>query len=114
MGRDERKRGKGKFLRSFPSAGMKEEEGKKINSEISCFLLSFSGLHNGNILMWTPLEEKEKNILITPHTIGVRFLSFSPDGKFLASVDRVYKLIIWSTEVKIRNETLLILESCFI
>jgi WD40 repeat protein len=60
---------------------------------------SFSGFDKGKIVIWTPLDSKEKTrILISQHSNRVESLSFSPDGRFLASEDGE-KLIIWATEV---------------
>ena len=61
-------------------------------------LLIFSGLDNGTILIWTPLEEKQVKYL-SQHQADVHYLSYSPDGVFLASADCDRKLVIWSTKV---------------
>ena len=58
----------------------------------------FSGLDNGTILIWTPLEEKQVKYL-SQHQADVHYLSYSPDGVFLASADCDRKLVIWSTKV---------------
>jgi WD40 repeat protein len=87
----------------FPAAGMDEEEGKQLR--IFDFHFLYSGLDNGQIVVWTPLAEEKTSILISQHSRCVESLSFSPDGRFLASMDPVQKLIIWSAEVEQENET---------
>jgi WD40 repeat protein len=48
---------------------------------------------------------KDKNSQSTfSHICYVRSLSFSPDGRFLASEDHLGKLIIWTTEVNKKTE----------
>ena len=62
-----------------------------------------SGLNDGQIVVWNPLETdetKQKRILPKKHSYLVDSLSFSPDGRFLASSDPKGKIIIWSTEVR--------------
>ncbi len=62
------------------------------------FFFHFSGLNEGRIVIWTPLA-KEKTRILSRHSHRVDWLSFSPDGRFLASEDMNGRLIIWSTEV---------------
>ena len=68
------------------------------------FSFSFvSGLRDGSIVIWNPLETdeaKQKRILPQKHLDSVYSLSFSPDGRFLASADQKGEIIIWSTEVR--------------
>ena len=62
-----------------------------------------SGLSNGRIVVWNPLETdetKQKWIPPQKRSYYVYSLSFSPDGRFLASADRNGEIIIWSTEVR--------------
>jgi WD40 repeat protein len=66
---------------------------------------SFSGMDKGRILIWTPLDSKEKTRILSQHSGWVDLLSFSPNGRFLASADDDGKLIIWTTEVKQENGT---------
>jgi WD40 repeat protein len=68
------------------------------------FFISFSlysGLNEG-IVIWTPLAKKKTRIL-RQHSRFVAPLSFSPDGRFLASAG-YGELIIWSTEVNKKTE----------
>ena len=68
------------------------------------FSFSFiSGLRDGSIAIWNPLETdetKQKRFLPQKHSVVVISLSCSPDGRFLASADRNGEIIIWSTEVR--------------
>ncbi len=82
----------------FPAARMDEEEGEHIFIFIS---FSFSGLDEGRIVIWTPLDSKDKTKILfsSQHSDFVVRLSFSPDGRFLASASWDGKLIIWATEV---------------
>ena len=68
----------------------------------SCSLIS--GLEDGWIVIWNPLEKdeaKQKRILPLKHSDDwVILLSFSPDGRFLAAGDEKGDKIIWSTEVR--------------
>jgi WD40 repeat protein len=77
---------------------MDEEEGEQFRIFHLHFL--YSGWDEGKIVIWTPLDSKEKTrILISQHSSWMDSLSFSPDGRFLASTDFNRKLIIWSAEV---------------
>ena len=69
----------------------------------NCIFIFISGLRDGRIVVWNPLETdetKQKRILPQKHSHYVISLSFSPDGRFLASGDRSGKIIIWSTKVR--------------
>ncbi len=75
---------------------------------ISHFLFLFHfhsvGSSGGQIVIWTPLAKKM--IFLSHHSSNwVDSLSFSPDGRFLASVDDDGKLIIWTIEVNKKNGT---------
>ena len=62
-----------------------------------------SGLDDGSIVVWNPLETdeaKKKRILPRKHWDSVWSLSFSPDGRFLASAALEREIIIWWTEVR--------------
>jgi WD40 repeat protein len=56
-------------------------------------------MDKGRILIWTPLDSKEKTRILSQHSDRVDLLSFSPNGRFLASASWDGKLIIWATEV---------------
>jgi WD40 repeat protein len=62
-------------------------------------------MDKGRILIWTPLDSKEKTRILSQHSGWVDLLSFSPDGRFLASADDDGKLIIWTIEVNKKNGT---------
>lgn len=76
-----------------------------LNSSLVISFL-FSGMDQGRILIWTPLEREKDERILRQHSGVVDSLSFSPDGRFLASADTDGKLIIWSTEVSKENETI--------
>jgi WD40 repeat protein len=73
---------------------MDEEEGE----QFFIFHFHYSGRDKGKIIIWTPLA-KEKTRFLSQHSSWVWSLSFSPDGRFLASSDMNGKLIIWLAEV---------------
>ena len=88
----------------FPAAEMDEEEGEQF--PIFDFNFHYSGCGEGKIVIWTPLEKKKTRIL-SQHSnwaVDIYWLSFSPDGRFLASADLDGKLIIWATEVNKKTE----------
>jgi WD40 repeat protein len=82
---------------------MCEEEGEKFPIFYFYFHFHYSGLHNGRIVIWTPLAE-EKTRILSQHSDRVDLLSFSPNGRFLASADSEGKFIIWSAEVNKKTE----------
>jgi WD40 repeat protein len=82
---------------------MCEEEGEKFPIFYFHFHFHYSGLFNGEIVIWTPLA-KEKTRFLSQHSDRVDWLSFSPDGRFLASADSEGKFIIWSAEVNKKTE----------
>ena len=74
-----------------------------IRLRVFLFISLISGSEDGSIVIWNPLETdetKQKRILPREHSNSVRSLSFSPDGRFLASGDQNGEIIIWSTEVR--------------
>jgi WD40 repeat protein len=80
---------------------MDEEEGEQFC--IFHFHIHYSGRDKGKIIIWTPLE-KEKTRFLSQHSSWMDSLSFSPDGRFLASSDMNGKLIIWATEVNKKTD----------
>jgi WD40 repeat protein len=80
---------------------MNEEEGQ---NNFALLIFHFSGLVDGKIVIWTPLK-KEKTRILNKHSDMLHSLSFSPDGRFLASADvsRIF-IIIWATEVNKKTE----------
>jgi WD40 repeat protein len=64
---------------------------------------SFSGFGERKIVIWTPLK-KEKTKILSQHPGWAISLSFSPNGRFLASADHLGNLIIWATEVNKKTE----------
>lgn len=62
----------------------------------------FSGLKNGSIVLWNPLDLNKivnKKTLGSQHKGRVRDVSYSPDGRFLASIGNDDQIVIRSTEV---------------
>ncbi len=90
--------------RGFPffSRARNGRRGRAEQFRISDF--HFSGLVGGRIVIWTPLEKEKTRIPTSQHSDEISSLSFSPDGRFLASTDASRKLIIWATEVNKKTE----------
>jgi WD40 repeat protein len=79
---------------------MDEEEGEQFRIFDFLISFSFSGFGEGKIVIWTRLDSKEKTRILYRHSRWVSALSFSPDGRFLASAGCFGReLIIWSAEV---------------
>ncbi|XP_046633261.1 uncharacterized protein LOC124312821 isoform X5 [Daphnia pulicaria] len=55
------------------------------------------GLENGSIVIWNPLAKGRKHRMLMKHSEPVFSILFSPNERFLASVDLKSELIIWST-----------------
>ena len=74
--------------------------------------INYSGLVDGSVVLWNPLEmdkTKQKQFLPQKHSHRVDSLSFSPDGRSLASADEKIasvggwrEIAIFSTEVSNR------------
>ncbi len=87
----------------FSVAGMNQEEGGAIS--YFSFSFSFSGLNNRKIVVLTLLEKEKTRTLISQQSHSfVMALSFSPDGRFLATTSGFGELIIWATEVNKKTE----------
>jgi WD40 repeat protein len=88
----------------FPRQKWTRRKGGRSFSHFSfSFHFYYSGFGWGNIVIWTPLAKEETRIL-SQHSDRVVSLSFSPDGRFLASTDFDRNLIIWSAEVNKKTE----------
>jgi WD40 repeat protein len=88
----------------LPAAGMDKKEGEFRTFLILISFSFYSGFaSDGKIVIWTPLAE-EKTRILSQNTDWATSLSFSPDGRFLASADPDQKLIILSTEVNKKTE----------
>jgi hypothetical protein len=87
----------------FTAAGMDKEEGEQF--PIFYFYFHYS-VNDERIFIWTRLDSEEKTRIISQDlTWMLDSLSFSPDGRFLASKCRCFqKLIIWATEVNKKTE----------
>ena len=61
-----------------------------------------SGLNDGSVVIWDALEvnaRKRGRILEPTHSYPLWSLSFSPDGRFLATASK-NEIIIWLAEVR--------------
>jgi transducin (beta)-like 1 len=59
-------------------------------------------MFGGSISIWSPMEKDKRPFTLTGgHSEQLSQVSFSPNGRFLASTDYERKLVIWSTKVKI-------------
>lgn len=60
------------------------------------------GLSNGLIVVWNPLENdiarRQKILRENSYDSPIVTLSFSSDGRFLASVNDISRIVIWATE----------------
>jgi WD40 repeat protein len=57
-------------------------------------------MEDGSISIWAPLGKKMRPfLLLDGHTEQLHQVSFSPNGRYLASTDYDRKLVIWSTKV---------------
>lgn len=57
-------------------------------------------MEDGSISIWAPGRNMRPFLLFDGHTEQLHQISFSPNGRYLASTDYDRKLIIWSTKVK--------------
>ena len=65
-------------------------------------------MFDGSILIWSPLDkDKRPFVLVNEHSEQMHQVSFSPNGRFLASTDYERKLIIWSTKVIILSNVVI-------
>jgi WD40 repeat protein len=64
-----------------------------------------SGLSNGLIVVWNPLENyierRQKMLGGNSYESPIHTLSFSSDGRFLASINDISRIVIWATAVSI-------------
>ncbi len=59
----------------------------------------FAIAFNTNIIIWDLNTQKQFRILESRHTNNIEFLSFSSDGRLLASQDMNHKIIIWRCDI---------------
>jgi WD40 repeat protein len=66
-----------------------------------------SGLSNGLTVVWNPLEndiaKRQTMLRENSYDCPIHALSFSSDGRFLASINDISRIVIWSTKVSIIN-----------
>lgn len=60
-----------------------------------------SGLADGSIVVKDVWISARPEIMLTGHLVDVIDVSFSPNGRFLASIDKKGIVIVWSTKVSI-------------
>jgi WD40 repeat protein len=71
----------------------KKEEKEKFTSWIAC------GAKDSMVGIWNLDHDNPKSTYLMGHASAVMSIAFSPDGKYLASVEERGCLIIWSTKV---------------
>ena len=89
-----------------PSSTISTKNGVSVSILCTSFITMIiaSGLQDGSIVVWKPLEEDEmKQKRILKCSKSVHSLLFSPDGRLLASSNEKGEIIIWSMEVRMHD-----------
>jgi WD40 repeat protein len=63
------------------------------------FKIINSGMENGSVVFWDIRGKGDPVRYLLEQTNSIWDVSFSPDGRFLTSIDLQGELVIWSTEV---------------
>ncbi|XP_046460961.1 F-box-like/WD repeat-containing protein TBL1XR1 [Daphnia pulex] len=76
-----------------PNRKQTDDEGVDAARKSTDNFILACGFGQRKIVIWTPLKKKKTRFLIKQHSSVIDWLSFSPDGRFLASSDVNGKLI---------------------